>query len=141
MGEVRPFPFPTNADHIKPRRPAMQTVARQVVERGFGDLPLLTRSDGLQRIPKGLASMRAHLHEDDREVIEGNEVYFTERRAVISGNDRIALGTQKLLGFTLSVLPKVTSSLADTHISRVTESAPNDQGQGGAQPRLAPLFR
>ena len=71
MGEVRPLPFPTNADHVKTRRPAMQTVARQVVERGFGDLPLLTRSDGLQRIPKGLASMRADLHEDDREVIEG----------------------------------------------------------------------
>jgi len=141
MGEVRPLPFPTNADHVKTRRPAMQTVARQVVECGFGDLPLLTRSDGLQRIPKGLASVRADLHEDDREVIEGNEVYFTERRAVISGNDRIALGTQKLLGFTLSVLPKVTSSLADTHISRVTESAPDDQGQGGARPRLAPLFR
>ena len=105
MGEVRPLPCPPNADHVKTRLPAMQTVARQVVERGFGDLPLLTRSDGLQRIPKGLASMRAHLHEDDREVIEGNEVYFTERRAVISGNDRIALGTQKLLGFTLSVLP------------------------------------
>ncbi len=87
------------------------------MQGGLRDLSLLAGIDRGQRIAKGRTCMGTHLDEDDRVLIQGNQINFTERGAIIFRDDGIALSSEKLLGFALALLPALTPSLACLHMS------------------------
>lgn len=141
MRQVCALPFPADADDIEARLPVLQLVARQVVESGSGNLPLLPGIDGCQWITEGCAGVRAHLDEDQRVAIERNQIDLAEGGTIILGNNSITLRREKFLGFTLSLLTEITPPLTSTHARRVAESTLVDQGHGRAHRQYGGMFR
>ena len=76
--------------------------------------------------------MGPNLNKDDCAPIEGNEVDFAETRTIIFGDNGVTLGTQELFGLTLSLLPKLASSLTNSHEGTVAERTWIDQGRSSS---------
>jgi len=106
------------------------------VQGGFRDLALLAQIDRLKRITKGISRVGPYLDKDDRVALQRDQVNFAEGRAVILGEDSIALGRKKFFRLSLSLLSAFASFSAYLHGSKVTEGAPRDQ-----DPRVIPFSR
>jgi hypothetical protein len=134
MGHVRARALPANTDNVETRFAIKETVAQEVLESHFGDLPLLTGSDRRQRITEGCSSMRADFDKDNRLLVHSNEVNLAERATVVSRDDPIPLSRQKSLSLTFTELPAFSPFPTRLHAGKVAESAPGDQGHGTPTP-------
>jgi len=92
-----------DGDDVESHRVHVEMVAREIHGGDARDLMLLQRGHGLERAAVRVTASGSHLREDDRALVEGDDVELACGAAVVAGENRVAAGAEERRGERLAL--------------------------------------